>query len=141
MASEGRRGVAWAAEPGPRLESRAKGRLRLRWVGGPTRKTGLSSSIRTRQYGPDVYSTGDDDGGTGGPMADDVRARDVAAPGWADIAGATERAGHGAGEAGQRALGTGHAVGDDERAGCPSRGLLGRQASGLRCPVLDIEGD
>src|SRR5215212_6278369 len=97
--------------------------------------------MKTRQYGPDVYSTGDDDGGTSEPMAGDVRARDIADPGWADIARAIERAGNGAGEAGQRAVGASHAVGLDERAGCPSCRLLGRQASGLRCPVLDIEGD
>ena len=29
-------------------------------------------------------------------MAGDIRARDIVDPGWADIAGATERAGHGA---------------------------------------------
>jgi hypothetical protein len=101
----------------------------------------FSAVMKTRQYGPDVYSTGDDDVGTCGPMAGDVRARDIADPGWADIAGATARAGHGAGETGQRAVGAGHAVGDDGLAGCPSRRLLDRQASGLRCPVLDIEGD
>ena len=45
----------------------------------------------------------------------------------------------GAGKARQRAVGAGHPVSDNERAGCSARRLLGRQAAGLRRLVLDAE--
>ena len=80
--------------PGPASEVDAK---------GSTRKTHFSAVMMDTAVWRRRLLDGDDDGGTGGPLAGDVCTRDIADSRWADITGAVEGAGHVAGE-------TGHAL-------------------------------